>query len=134
MKKHPLKKKVKTIEVKPKRSISKLLSEMSQTGFQGRKLAEVTDVLEEIIKDKSLTILMGYAGSLSNSKKSYRKAKGSKAAGTMGKYRNNTKAFKDNWSMHDNGHGRKVKARSSWAMDDNIFSNAKGMGTKNGEA
>lgn len=65
MKKHILNKKVKTIEVKAKKSISKLLSDMSQTGFQGRRLAEVCNVLEEMIKNKDLTILMGYAGSLS---------------------------------------------------------------------
>ena len=57
-------KKVKAIEV-GKKSISKLLAEMGDTGFQGRKLAEVVDVWEQMIKDKSLTIALGYAGSLS---------------------------------------------------------------------
>lgn len=65
MKKNLFTKKVKTIEVKKSKSISKLLLEMSQTGFQGRRLAEAFNVLEEMIKDKNLTIFMGYAGSLS---------------------------------------------------------------------
>jgi deoxyhypusine synthase len=38
---------------------------MKDTGFQGRKLAEVVDVWEEMLNDPDLTILMGYAGSLS---------------------------------------------------------------------
>jgi deoxyhypusine synthase len=60
-----LKKKVKAIEVKNPKSISQLLSEMSQTGFQGRKLGEVVEVWEEVLKDPNVTIFMGYAGSLS---------------------------------------------------------------------
>jgi deoxyhypusine synthase len=59
-----LKEKVKSIEVK-KKSISQLLAEMSDTGFQGRKLGEVVQVWEKMIEDKNLTILFGYAGSLS---------------------------------------------------------------------
>ena len=65
MKKSPFTKKVGAIEVKKSKSISKLLLEMSQTGFQGRRLAEAFNVLEKMVKDKSLTLLMGYAGSLS---------------------------------------------------------------------
>lgn len=60
-----LNKKVKAIEVGPNKSISKLLSEMSHTGFQGKSLAKVVDVFESMIKDKDLTIFLGYAGSLS---------------------------------------------------------------------
>lgn len=56
--------KVKAIEVK-KKTISRLLEEMEDTGFQGRKLAEVVRVWEEMLEDKNATILMGYAGSLS---------------------------------------------------------------------
>jgi deoxyhypusine synthase len=52
------------IEVGPK-SISQLLREMSQTGFQGRKLGEVVEVWEEMIRDPDLTIIMGLTGSLS---------------------------------------------------------------------
>ena len=59
-----LKEKVKSIEVK-KKSISKLLSEMAETGFQGRKLGEVVEVWEKMLRDKNLTIILGYAGSLS---------------------------------------------------------------------
>ncbi|MAF43863.1 MAG: deoxyhypusine synthase [Parcubacteria group bacterium] len=58
------KEKVKAIEVK-KKKISKLLDEMADTGFQGRRLGEVVKVWEKMIKDKDLTIVFGYAGSLS---------------------------------------------------------------------
>ncbi len=57
-------KKLEAINVDTK-SISDLLSVMAKTGFQGRKLGEVIDVWEEMIKDKNVTIMMGYAGSLS---------------------------------------------------------------------
>src|SRR3989344_1612110 len=53
-----------TIEVNDK-SISELLKSMAGTGFQGRKLGEFADTWEEMINDKNLTIIMGYAGSLS---------------------------------------------------------------------
>lgn len=56
--------KVKAIEVGQK-SISQLLTEMQQTGFQGRKLAEVVHVFEKMIRDPNCTIIMGYAASLS---------------------------------------------------------------------
>lgn len=59
-----LKEKVKAIEIK-KKNISQLLDEIAETGFQGRKLGEVVKVWEKMIKDKNLTILLGYAGSLS---------------------------------------------------------------------
>ncbi len=58
-------KKVKAIEVGAPKSISELLYEMSQTGFQGKNLAKVVDVMEEMIKNENVTILLGYAGSLS---------------------------------------------------------------------
>jgi len=65
MKKNPyFKEKIKTIEVKQK-SLSHLLDEMAETGFQGRKLGEVVRVWEKMLRDKKLTILFGYAGSLS---------------------------------------------------------------------
>jgi len=56
---------VKSIEVRNPKKISQLLAEMGETGFQGRKLAEVVDVWEKMIIDPNVTILMGYAGSLS---------------------------------------------------------------------
>lgn len=58
------KKTLRPIEVKTPKKISKLLSEMSKTGFQGRKLAEVVDVWEEMLKD-DVAIYFGYAGSMS---------------------------------------------------------------------
>ena len=59
-----LKKRVKSIEVR-KRSISELLAEMAETAFQGRRLGEVVEVWEEMLKEEDLTIVMGLAGSLS---------------------------------------------------------------------
>jgi len=58
------KEKLKTIEVRDK-SISQLLDEMAKTGFQGRKLGEVVDVWEDMIKEDDLVIIMGYSGSMS---------------------------------------------------------------------
>ena len=58
------KKKVEAINVK-KKSISQLLSEMSRTAYQGRKLGEAVDVWETMLKDKNLTIILGLSGSLS---------------------------------------------------------------------
>lgn len=56
--------KVVPIEV-GKKSISQLLREMSNTGFQGRKLGEVVEIWEEMIRDPDLTIIMGLTGSMS---------------------------------------------------------------------
>lgn len=55
---------VKPIEVK-KKTISKLLDEMSETGYQGRRLAEVVKIWEAMLKNKKTTIVMGYTGALS---------------------------------------------------------------------
>lgn len=57
--------KVRAIQVGKNKPISQLISEMAQTGFQGRKLAEICDVFEEMIRQDDLTIMLGYAGSLS---------------------------------------------------------------------
>src|SRR3989304_7599622 len=57
-------KKVEAINVKEK-SISQLLGEMSRTAYQGRKLGEAVDVWENMLKEKDLTIIMGYSGSMS---------------------------------------------------------------------
>src|SRR3989442_14449952 len=57
--------KVKSIDVSNSKKISELVSEMKETGFQGRKLGEVTDVWKQMLEDKDVTIIMGYAGSLS---------------------------------------------------------------------
>lgn len=58
-------KRVKAIEVETPKTVSKLLEDMGRTGFQGKNLAKVVEVLEHMIKDKNTTILLGYAGSLS---------------------------------------------------------------------
>jgi len=59
-----LKEKLTPIEIKEK-SISQLLKEMNDTGFQGRKLGEAAEVWERMIKDKDVTIILGFAGSMS---------------------------------------------------------------------
>jgi deoxyhypusine synthase len=61
---HYPRKKMECIEVK-KKSVSQLLSEMAKTGFQGRKLGEAVEVWEEMLKEKDLTIILGFSGSLS---------------------------------------------------------------------
>ena len=38
---------------------------MSQTGYQGRKLAEAAQVIDKMIRDKDVTIILGFAGSMS---------------------------------------------------------------------
>jgi deoxyhypusine synthase len=58
------KKKLEPIKVKQK-SVSQLLAEMSRTAYQGRKLGEAVDVWENMLKEKDLTIAMGFAGSMS---------------------------------------------------------------------
>jgi len=52
------KEKVKSIEIK-KKTISQLLDEMSDTGFQGRKLGEAVKVWEKMLKDREVTIFLG---------------------------------------------------------------------------
>ncbi len=63
-KKEVLSKPVATIEV-GKKSVSALLDEMSQTGFQGKKLGEVAKIWADMAKQKGLTIFLGLSGSLS---------------------------------------------------------------------
>ncbi len=58
------KERLESIEVK-KKSVSQLLSEMAKTGFQGKKLGEITDIWEEMLKQDNVTIFFGYSGSLS---------------------------------------------------------------------
>ena len=62
--KEVLSKPVETIRV-GKKSISALLEEMAQTGFQGKKLGEVARIWSEMARQKDLTIFMGLTGSLS---------------------------------------------------------------------
>jgi deoxyhypusine synthase len=54
----------KTIEI-GKKSVSKLLEDMAQTGFQGKRLGEAARIWSEMVQQKGLTIFMGYSGSLS---------------------------------------------------------------------
>lgn len=56
--------KVEAIDVK-KKSVSELLAEMSRTAFQGRKLGEVVDVWEAMLKEEDLAVIMGFSGSMS---------------------------------------------------------------------
>jgi len=63
-KKEVLSKPVATIEV-GKKSVSALLDEMSQTGFQGKKLGEVAKIWAEMVRQKDLTVFLGLTGSLS---------------------------------------------------------------------
>jgi len=63
-KKEVLSRPVATIEV-GKKSISDLLEEMAQTGFQGKKLGEVVNIWTEMARQKDLTIFLGLTGSLS---------------------------------------------------------------------
>jgi deoxyhypusine synthase len=57
-------KKLEPIKVKPK-TVNELLTAMAKTAYQGRKLGEAVDIWENMIKEKDLTIVMGYAGSMS---------------------------------------------------------------------
>jgi deoxyhypusine synthase len=57
-------KKLEPINVQPK-TVSQLLSEMGKTAYQGRKLGEAVGIWENMIKDPNVTIVMGYAGSMS---------------------------------------------------------------------
>jgi deoxyhypusine synthase len=58
-------KKVKSINIISNTSIKKLIDDMSNTGFQGRKLAEICHIFHRMLNEKELTILLGYSGSLS---------------------------------------------------------------------
>lgn len=57
-------KKLEPIEVRVPKKISELLSEMAKTGFQGKKLGELVDTWEMMLKD-DVTIFFGFAGSMS---------------------------------------------------------------------
>jgi deoxyhypusine synthase len=55
---------VETLGVKPT-SISDLIKAMGRTAYQGRTLGKAVDIIESMILDDSVTIMFGYAGSLS---------------------------------------------------------------------
>ncbi|MEM1514720.1 MAG: deoxyhypusine synthase [Candidatus Bathyarchaeia archaeon] len=56
--------KLEPIEIRVPKKISELLSEMARTGFQGRKIGEVVDVWETMLKD-DVIVFVGFAGSMS---------------------------------------------------------------------
>ena len=56
---------VRQVRVRKSRSVSDLLRDMGETGFQGRSLARCGDTLEKMMRDRTTTTLMGYTGSLS---------------------------------------------------------------------
>ncbi|MEJ2272926.1 MAG: deoxyhypusine synthase family protein [Candidatus Bathyarchaeota archaeon] len=60
----PLTRKVKGFTIREK-TISQLVSEMGKTAFQGRKLSEVVDLWETMVKEDDLIIVLGLAGSMS---------------------------------------------------------------------
>ncbi len=60
-----LSKKVRQITVEPNKTIVKLLEEMKETGFQGKKLATVFDIWCKMIEEPDNLIIMGLTGSLS---------------------------------------------------------------------
>ncbi len=52
------------VDVNPDEKISDLLENMYMTGFQGRKLAEVTDIWTQMLRKKNCVIWMGLAGAM----------------------------------------------------------------------
>lgn len=60
-----LAKKVEPITVHNPKKVSELLTEMGNTGFQGKNLGKAVDVWEEMLRSENVTILMGIAGSMS---------------------------------------------------------------------
>src|ERR1051325_11728609 len=53
------------INIKRNKLVIDLIREMSRTGFQGRALSKACFLLKEMIDDDDVTILFGYAGSMS---------------------------------------------------------------------
>ena len=58
-------KNVKSIQIHTPKTVTELLEDMRNTGFQGRRLAETCEVFHEMINVKDLTIILGFSGSLS---------------------------------------------------------------------
>ena len=63
MKKDFLKQKTKPIEIK-KQLVSDLVENLELTGFQGKKLGEITKIWREMIKEKEITIWLGISGAI----------------------------------------------------------------------
>lgn len=59
------KERVQAIDIDRSKTLSELLLEMADTGFQGRKLGEVVEHWESMLGEQDLTIIMGLAGSMS---------------------------------------------------------------------
>ena len=57
--------KVKSIEINPQKSITRIVEDMANTGFQGRKLAEACRLFHRMLTQEDVTIIMGYSASLS---------------------------------------------------------------------
>jgi deoxyhypusine synthase len=57
-------KKMKQVVIKPNMTVIELLSSMKDGGFTCRKVANATDLMTEMIKDKDCTIFLGLAGAL----------------------------------------------------------------------
>ena len=51
--------------IKKNKSVVDFIQDLSGTGFQGRALSKACFLLKEMVEDKDVTILFGYAGSLS---------------------------------------------------------------------
>jgi deoxyhypusine synthase len=63
MKKEFLNQKTKPLEIK-KQLISDLLENMALTGFQGRKLGEITKIWRQMMQEKEITIWLGISGAI----------------------------------------------------------------------
>jgi deoxyhypusine synthase len=57
--------KTKPVDVRKGKQLTDLLNDMFQTGFQGRNLSMAYRKIKQMIEDDDVTILLGYAGSLS---------------------------------------------------------------------
>ncbi|MCS7142284.1 MAG: deoxyhypusine synthase family protein [Aigarchaeota archaeon] len=59
-----LRQRLRAIDIGSK-SVSQLLNEMADTGFQGRRLGEIVDVWSDMLSGRDVVIMLGYAGSMS---------------------------------------------------------------------
>jgi deoxyhypusine synthase len=56
---------VSPINIQKNKSVIDLINDLSKTGFQGKALSKACFLFKEMIEDSDVTILLGYAGSLS---------------------------------------------------------------------
>ena len=59
-----LKRPTRPLEIDPEKSVSRLVEDMSLTGFQGRKLGEAADAWTSMLKKREMVIWMGVAGAM----------------------------------------------------------------------